>query len=60
MSNGDDIELGRIEHVDPREIWESEPARFTPWLATHLGLLGEARCLPEYMVAFPLSHHAAS
>lgn len=34
--------LGRLEPVDPRSIWPSEPANFTPWLALednirHLG-----------------------
>ena len=34
--------LGRLESVPLRQIWESEPADFTPWLATeeNLRLLG--------------------
>ena len=34
--------LGRIEEVDLREIWQNEAGDFTPWLAAHLDLLGEA------------------
>lgn len=36
------IYLGKLEHVDPRTLWASEPASFTPWLSEHLHLLGEA------------------
>ena len=34
--------LGRLESVSLRQIWESEPADFTPWLAIedNLRLLG--------------------
>ena len=35
-------DLGRLEHVEPRALWESEPSDFTPWLGANLGLLGEA------------------
>lgn len=35
-------DLGRIEHVDPRTAWKSEPQDFTPWLQENIGLLGEA------------------
>ena len=34
--------LGRIEEVDLRQIWQHEANDFTPWLAEHLDLLGEA------------------
>ena len=36
--------LGRLEKVELREVWGSEPADFTPWLAkdVSLQLLGEA------------------
>lgn len=36
-------ELGRLQKVDLREAWLSEPADFTPWLAQpeNLGLLSE-------------------
>lgn len=36
------VYLGKLEHVDPRKLWEKEAGDFTPWLANHLGLLGEA------------------
>ena len=35
-------QLGRIEAVDLRQIWQHEANDFTPWLAGHLDLLGEA------------------
>lgn len=35
-------DLGRLEHVQARTLWESEARSFTPWLAQNLGLLGEA------------------
>lgn len=40
--------LGRLESVDPRVCWGSEPADFTPWLAEseNLGLLAETLGLP--------------
>jgi len=34
--------LGRIEEVDLRQIWRHEANDFTPWLAKHIDLLGEA------------------
>ncbi len=34
--------LGTLEEVDLREIWPHEANDFTPWLAEHLGLLGDA------------------
>lgn len=39
--------LGRIEKVDLRQIWPGEAADFTPWLAEHLDLLGEALRLDD-------------
>lgn len=38
-----DQALGRLESVDLRTVWESEPAQFTPWLARaeNLEILGE-------------------
>lgn len=35
--------LGRMERVDVRQVWESEPGGFTPWLAQegNLRLLGD-------------------
>ena len=36
-------ELGRIEKIDPREVWPDEAKDFTPWLSEQgLGELGEA------------------
>lgn len=34
--------LGKLAHVDPRDLWRSEPGDFTPWLARNISLLGEA------------------
>lgn len=36
------VTLGKLEQMKPKLIWESEPAHFTPWLASNLGLLGES------------------
>lgn len=33
--------LGKLEPVDPRDIWQHEAHDFTPWLAENLDLLGE-------------------
>ena len=35
--------LGRLQQVDLRHVWTSEPAGFTPWLARdeNLQLLGD-------------------
>ena len=37
-----DLSLGKLEHLDPRTLWKNEAGHFTPWLADHLLLLGEA------------------
>jgi hypothetical protein len=37
-----DAKLGKLAHVDPRKLWDSEPGAFTPWLASNIALLGEA------------------
>jgi hypothetical protein len=34
--------LGSLTRVDPREAWKDEARDFTPWLAEHLSVLGEA------------------
>ena len=34
--------LGRIERLDPRDVWPNEARDFTPWLANHIEELGEA------------------
>ena len=43
MSNMNNQTLGRLQHVDLRTIWTSEPAGFTPWLAEpeNLAVLSE-------------------
>ena len=35
-------QLGRLEEVDLRSVWGDEARDFTPWLAEHLALLGDA------------------
>ena len=45
-----DTQLGRIEEVDLREVWPHEANDFTPWLAEHLDLLGEALHLDLILV----------
>ncbi len=38
----DSKNLGRLKHVaDPREVWTSESADFTPWLAENLDVLAD-------------------
>ena len=34
-------ELGRLEQVNPREVWAHEAQHFTPWLLGHADTLGE-------------------
>ena len=34
-------ELGKLVRIDPREVWRSESADFTPWLAENLDHLAE-------------------
>lgn len=34
--------LGTLKRIDPRQEWPREAENFTPWLADHLGVLGEA------------------
>ncbi|WP_187830307.1 DUF4268 domain-containing protein [Siccirubricoccus phaeus] len=36
------VTLGKLENIDPRQLWPMEAKDFTPWLAGNLGLLGEA------------------
>jgi hypothetical protein len=36
------VELGKLEQVNPRNLWLSESAHFTPWLTTNLATLGDA------------------
>jgi hypothetical protein len=35
-------DLGTLEQIQPRTLWESEASSFTPWLAANLILLGKA------------------
>ena len=35
-------ELGRVERVELRDVWEREDSNFTPWLAENISLLGGA------------------
>lgn len=34
--------LGTLQRLDPREVWKHEAHDFTPWLAAHIEMLGEA------------------
>lgn len=34
--------LGVLRRVEPRSVWKHEANEFTPWLAEHLAMLGEA------------------
>jgi hypothetical protein len=36
------VTLGKLKTVDARTAWRHEAHEFTPWLASHIGLLGEA------------------
>ena len=42
MSETPSSELGSIEQVSLRSVWQNEARDFTPWLANNLTLLGEA------------------
>ena len=45
-----ELQLGRLEEVDPREVWRDEARDFTPWLAENLSVLSEAVGLPLELV----------
>ncbi len=34
--------LGKLEHVDPRKLWNREAQDFTPWIKENIAVLGEA------------------
>ena len=36
------MEIGKIEKVPLRKMWEHEALKFTPWLAENIDILGEA------------------
>ena len=40
------VELGALARVGLRQVWGVEHRSFTPWLAAHLDLLGEAIDIP--------------
>lgn len=40
------IDLGKIEIVDPRKVWEKEEKDFTPWLAENAEAISEAIGIP--------------
>ena len=35
------VELGKVQNVDIKDVWQNETSDFTPWLAENLDLLGE-------------------
>jgi hypothetical protein len=37
-----DPDFGKLKLLDVRSLWPKEAYDFTPWLAEHIGLLGEA------------------
>lgn len=45
------VDLGQLEHVDPRTIWPNEATAFTPWLAANLDQLGQALGLDLELIA---------
>lgn len=34
-------ELGKLQRIDPRNVWRHEALDFTPWLVEHIELLGQ-------------------
>ena len=40
--SGMDVPLGRLEPVDPRQVWASEAQDFTPWLLANGDVLSQA------------------
>jgi hypothetical protein len=49
------IELGRLEHVGPRLVWEHEAHDFTSWLLANADRLSEALGIE---IAFDGAEHA--
>lgn len=45
------MELGRLEHLDLRTVWDHEAWAFTPWLADNIDRLSEALGLDLTLVA---------
>ena len=46
-------DLGRLEPVNPQDVWPNEESDFTPWLAdqANLAILGDALGRPLELVA---------
>lgn len=42
----DNIILGEINVVNPREVWCNEEKKFTPWLANNIGLISKVIGIP--------------
>lgn len=42
--------LGKLEVIDPREVWKNEERDFTPWLAENIGQLSELLGIPITVV----------
>ena len=38
--------LGKIQEVDPREVWKNEEKDFTPWIAENIEELSKAIGIP--------------
>lgn len=45
------ITLGKLEYIDPKDLWPLEAKDFTPWLSNNLAMLGEALGLDLELVA---------
>ena len=54
------IDLGKIEQVDVREIWDKEDTDFTPWLAKDENIKRVVTLSPQTPMAthFHISHGA--
>ena len=44
-------ELGTLEYVDVKHVWDNEPRDFTPWLADNLERIGDAIGIDLELVA---------
>lgn len=42
LKGHDWMKLGKLEVIDPRQVWQHEAYDFTPWLAGNLTVLGES------------------
>ncbi len=41
-AKGEQANLGRLTHIDPRQVWAHEARDFTPWLLANADVLGQA------------------